>query len=67
MVHSLRLDRSIKIFHDYAEKEGDTVHLATTKHIVIWDQYHSDILKVTTRQRSKSATAIDYLAMGMER
>ena len=25
-------------------------HLATTKHVVIWDQYLSDSLKATTKQ-----------------
>ena len=42
LVHSLRLDRSIKIFHDYAEKKVNPFienYLATTKHVVIWDQY----------------------------
>ena len=38
LVHSLRLDRSIKRFHDYAEKKVIPFieeHLATTKHVVI--------------------------------
>ena len=39
MVHSLRLDRSIKTFRDYAEKKVIPFiekHLSNTKHI-IWD------------------------------
>ena len=53
LIHSLRLDRSIKTFHEYAEKKVipfSEKHLATTKHVVIWDKYLSKSLKVTTRQ-----------------
>ena len=54
LVHSLRLDRSIKTFHDYAEKKVITFiekNLATTKCVdVIWDRYLSDSLKAITRQ-----------------
>ena len=53
LVHSLILDRSINTFRDYVEKKVIPFiekHLATTKHIVIWDQYLSDSLKATTRQ-----------------
>ena len=51
LVHSLRLDRRIKTFHDHAEKKVIPFigkHLATTKLVVIWDQYLSDSLKATT-------------------
>ena len=63
LVHSLRLDRSIKRYRDYAEKKVIPFieeHLATTKHVAIWDQYLSDSQKTDnqTVQRSKSATAI---------
>ena len=40
LVNSLRLDRSIKIFRDCAKKKVIPLidkHLATTKHVVIWD------------------------------
>ena len=39
LVHSLRLDKSIKTFSDYAEKNVMSFiekHLASTKHVVIW-------------------------------
>ena len=43
MVHSLKLDRRIKTFHDYAEKKIIPFiekHLATAKRVdVIWDRY----------------------------
>ena len=51
LVHSLRLDRSIKTFHDYAEKKVIPFiekHLATTD--VICDWYLSNSLKATIRQ-----------------
>ena len=63
MVHAMRPDRSIKLFHDYAEKKVIPFiekHLATAKRVdVMWDRYLPESLKATTREkRSWSATAI---------
>ena len=54
MVHTLKPDRSIKTFRDYAEKKVIPFikrHLITAKRAdVIWDRYLSDSLKATTRE-----------------
>ena len=54
MVHTLKLDRSIKTFHDYAEKKVLPFikrHLTTAKRVdVIWDRYLSESLKAMTRE-----------------
>ncbi len=55
MVHSMRPDRSIESFHDYAKKiiiPFIEKHLAIAKRVdVIWDRYLPESLKATTRKR----------------
>ena len=68
MVHSLRCDKSIKTFREYAEKKVIPFiekHLATAKCVdVIWDRYLSESLKATTGELECDS---DYQVMGTGR